>query len=286
MAGAANTNGGSEAPGAGRPYRLLVIAGEAIGGRELRTQIGERVGERPAAVHVVSPALTSSRFEHAMGDVDDAVAAAEERLDTSLEEIQRTGAEVTGEVGESDPTLAIEDALRTFPADEILIATHPDDEARWLEDEAFERARQQFEPPITHVVVERDRSGSEHVAEVERAPRGVEGESDRETIGRSRNLPPLSGRDLGGIFVAIVGTIVLVVLAATCPGELEEGGGSDTACVIRAVIAGALGLINIAHIVGLVLFQSVRYRGAFERFFALASLWGTPAAIIASILIH
>jgi hypothetical protein len=286
MAAAAHTDGDSESSGGGGRYRLLVLAGEAVAGPELRRQITDRVGDRPADVHVVSPALTDSRFEHAMGDVDDARAAAEERLETSLGEIRRTGAEVTGEVGESDPTLAIEDALQTFPADEILIATHPDDEARWLEDEAFERARERFEPPITHVVVERDRSGAEHVAEVERAPRGVEGESDREAIGRSRNLPPLSARDLGGIFVAVVGMIVLVVLAATCPGELEEGGGSDTACVIRAVIAGALGLINIAHIVGLVLFQSVRYRGAFERFFALASLWGTPAAIIASILIH
>jgi hypothetical protein len=284
MAGVAHTDGEPEGPGEGERYRLLVLAGEALAGPELRRQIGERVKERPARVHVVSPALTSTALKHAMGDVDEAVAAAKQRLDASVEEMRRTGAEVTGAVGESDPALAIEDALQTFPADEILIATHPEDESRWLEDEAFERARERFEPPITHVVVERDRSGAGHVADVERAPRGVE--SRREVTGPLRNLPPLSGRDLGGIFVAIVGTIVLVVLAATCPGELQEGGGSDTACVFRAVIAGGMGLINIAHVVGLVLFQSVRYQGVGERFFALTSLWGTPAAIIASILIH
>jgi hypothetical protein len=285
MAGVARTDGESEGPGEGERYRLLVLAAEAVAGPELRRQIGERVKERPARVHVVSPALTSTAFKHAMGDVDEAVAAAKQRLDASMEEVRKTGAEVTGAVGESDPALAIEDALQTFPADEILIATHQEDEARWLEDDAFERARERFEPPITHVVVERNRSGAGHVADVERAPRGVEGR-DRELAGRPRNLPPLSLRDLGGIFVAIVGTIVLVVLAATCPGELEEGGGSDTACVFRAVIAGTMGLVNIAHVVGLVLFQSVRYQGGGERFFALTSLWGTPAAIIASILIH
>ena len=285
MPGVAHTDGESEDPGEGERYQLLVLAGEALAGPELRTQIAERVKERPARVHIVSPALTSTALKHTMGDVDEAVAAAKQRLDASLEEVRKTGAEVTGAVGESDPTLAIEDALQTFPADEILIATHPQDESRWLEDDAFERARERFEPPITHVVVERDRSGTGHVADVERAPRGVEGRS-REVTGALRNLPPLSGRDLGGIFVAIVGTIVLVVLAAICPGELEEGGGSDTPCVFRAVIAGTLGLINIAHVVGLVLFQSVRYQGGFERFFALTSLWGTPAAIIASILIH
>jgi hypothetical protein len=98
MAGAADTEGDSDAPGNGERYRLLVLAGEAVAGPELRRQIGWRVGDRPATVHVVSPALTDTGFEHAMGDVDDAVAAAQERLGTSVEEIRRTGAEVTGEV--------------------------------------------------------------------------------------------------------------------------------------------------------------------------------------------
>lgn len=50
--------------------------------------------------------------------------------------------------------MAIEDALRTFPADEILISTHPPDRSRWLEGGVVERARAEIELPITHVVVD------------------------------------------------------------------------------------------------------------------------------------
>jgi hypothetical protein len=264
---------------------LLVVATEAVAGVELRDTVAEHLRDDRAAVHVVSPAVTERGLEHAMGDIDEAIGEASRRLDESLRQLGDLDAEVTGGVGDSDPLLAIEDALQLFPADEILIVTHPDEESRWLEKDIFERARHKFEPPITHVVAERDRSGEEHVADIERAPRGVEEPADGEVRGRSENLPPMTALDIGGTVVAIVGTIVLVVLAATCPGDLQEGGGSDTACVVRAIIAGLLGLINIAHVVGIVLFESVRYRGPFQRLFAQLSLFGTPVAIVVSLLI-
>jgi hypothetical protein len=271
--------------GDGARHGLLVVATEAVAGPELRAQVEERLGARRGAVHVVSPALTETAFQHAMGDVDDARAVASRRLEESLQDLSGIDAEVSGSVGDSDPLQAIEDALQTFSPDEILIVTHPDEEGRWLESDVFERARHRFEPPITHVVAERDRSGEEHVADVERAPRGVEEPDERRIQGRSANLPPMTAMDVGGIVVAIIGTIVLVVLAASCPGELEEGGGSDTACLLRAIIAGLFGLINIAHVVGLVLFESVDYRGPFQRLFAQLSLFGTPVAIVVSLLI-
>jgi hypothetical protein len=285
MAGGSHTDQQAGRGGEDGRDRLLVVATEAVAGSELRAQVAERLRDRPAAVHVVSPAVTRTGLKHAMGDIDEAVEEASGRLDESLRELRDLDAEVTGRVGDSDPLQAIEDALQTFSPDEILIVTHPDEDSRWLESDVFDRARHRFEPPITHVVAERDRSGEEHVAEVERAGRGVEEPPEAEVRGRSANLPPMSALDVGGILVAIVGTIVLVVLAATCPGELEEGGGSDTACVVRAIIAGLFGLINVAHVVGLVLFQSVSYRGFAEKLFAQLSLFGTPAAIVVSLLI-
>jgi hypothetical protein len=285
MAGVSHTD--REAGGNGRKggYRLLVVATEAVAGPELRDQVAQRLRERSATVHIVSPAVTETGLKHAMGDIDEAVEEASGRLDESLRQLGDLDAEVTGRVGDSDPLLAIEDALQTFSPDEILIVTHPDEDSRWLEADVFDRARHKFEPPITHVVAERDRTGEEHVADVERAPRGVEEHDEPQLRGGSANLPPMSMMDVGGILVAIVGTIVLVVLAATCPGDLEEGGGSDTACVVRAIIAGLFGLINIAHVVGLVLFESLDYRGLWQRFFAQLSLFGTPVAIVASLLI-
>src|SRR5215211_1682091 len=101
-------------------FRLLVVATEEVAGAELRDQVEELVGGRDASIHVVSPALTESAFQHAAGNVDEAMAEARQRLDGSLDEIRRSGADVSGAVGDSDPLLAIEDSLRAFPADEIL----------------------------------------------------------------------------------------------------------------------------------------------------------------------
>jgi hypothetical protein len=64
------------------------------------------------------------------------------------------GLRARGEVGDSDPNVAIEDALRTFPADEVIISTHPPDRSRWLERGVVQRARDDVELPVTHVVVD------------------------------------------------------------------------------------------------------------------------------------
>ena len=49
---------------------------------------------------------------------------------------------------------AMEDALRLFPADEMIISTHPHGRSNWLERDVVERARERFPLPITHVVVD------------------------------------------------------------------------------------------------------------------------------------
>ena len=54
--------------------------------------------------------------------------------------------------GDSDPLQAIEDALRTFPADEVIIITMPDESGSWLESGAGEEAQRRFALPITHLV--------------------------------------------------------------------------------------------------------------------------------------
>jgi GABA permease len=64
------------------------------------------------------------------------------------------GLGVRGEIGDSDPNLAIEDALRLFPADEIVIPTLPAEKSRWLEHGVVERTREEVHLPVTHVVVD------------------------------------------------------------------------------------------------------------------------------------
>jgi hypothetical protein len=124
------------------------------------------------------------------------------------------------------------------------------------------------------------------VAGADAAPSGAE---RREGHRFSANLPPLSARDGLGIAVAILGTLALIILAANCedPSVSGEQGLAQFSggCAIRYLIAGGAFLLNLAHVVGLFLFESVRYRGPFERFFARLSLYGTPLGIVASLLV-
>ena len=46
-----------------------------------------------------------------------------------------------------------------------------------------------------------------------------------------------------------------------------------------------IALINMAHVVGLTLFESVHYRGGWETFFRSLALVGTPLAVAANLAI-
>jgi hypothetical protein len=133
--------------------RILVIANETVGGAPLRQTLRERAEGVRSEVFVVSPALNSP-LRHWTSDEDSARAAAQERLEASLTRLEADGLRARGEVGDGDPLQALEDALRTFGANEIVISTHPMGRSHWLEQDLVERARERFELPITHVVVD------------------------------------------------------------------------------------------------------------------------------------
>jgi len=133
--------------------RILVIANETVGGNTLRSAILERSRDARQEVLVVTPALNSP-IRHWTSDEDGARADAQQRLERSLAQLATVGVEARGEVGDGDPLQAIEDALRTFGADEIIISTHPEGRSNWLERGVVENARERFPVPITHVVVD------------------------------------------------------------------------------------------------------------------------------------
>jgi hypothetical protein len=143
-------------------HRILVIANETVGGEALRERIAQVVGEgKRAQLLVVSPALNTP-LRHWASDEDPARAQAQERLERSLARLQEEGIAARGEIGDGDPLQAIEDALRTFGADEIIISTHPEGRSNWLERGVVTGARERFAVPIHHVVVDLE-------AEAERA---------------------------------------------------------------------------------------------------------------------
>jgi GABA permease len=136
-------------------HRLLVVANETVGGAELLEEIGERCRGHECEILVVTPALAASRADHWASDIDEAIVLARQRMELSVIEIeQRLHLKARGEIGDSDPNVAIGDALRVFPADEIVISTHPAATSRWLESGVVDRAREEIDLPITHVVVD------------------------------------------------------------------------------------------------------------------------------------
>lgn len=142
--------------GAAHPHRVLVVANETVEGAELLTEVRSRARAGEAEVFVVSPAL-NSRLRHWLSDEDGARAAAEHRLARSLDRLRGEGLDARGEVGDADPLQAVEDALREFGADEIVLSTHPEGRSHWLERGVVAAVRERFDVPVTHVVVDLER---------------------------------------------------------------------------------------------------------------------------------
>jgi hypothetical protein len=133
--------------------RILVVANETVAGTALRKEIVHRAGRADADVLVVCPAL-NTRLRHWTSDEDRARADAQARLDASLAALREADINASGHVGDDDPLQAIDDAMRTFGADEIIISTHPPGRSNWLEKDLVGRARERFNCPISHVVVD------------------------------------------------------------------------------------------------------------------------------------
>jgi hypothetical protein len=115
-----------------RRYRLLVVAAEPLDQPDALRRIGELVAdgsrslrEDPATapkVRVVAPAI-ESRAERWTSDVGPARAGAGGALAISLAALADAGLDVDGRVGDGDPVQAVEDALRTYPAQEVAVLT-------------------------------------------------------------------------------------------------------------------------------------------------------------------
>lgn len=139
--------------GAADERRILVVANEAPADASLVEEV-ERVGAGyRKEVRVVCPALTSP-VRRWVSDVDGARAQAQQRLDQTLSQLHAAGIEAEGEIGDEDPLRAIEDVMRTFAADEIIISTHSEDRANWLERDVAIRARERLAVPVTHIVLD------------------------------------------------------------------------------------------------------------------------------------
>jgi hypothetical protein len=134
-------------------HRVLVVANRTLAGGELHAQMREAAA-RDAEFHIVAPILVS-RVHYFASDVDSELAEARERLDAALAWAKGEGLDVSGTVGDPNAALGvIEDQLRLFGADEVIISTHPEGKSNWLETGIVERLREELDIPVRHVVVD------------------------------------------------------------------------------------------------------------------------------------
>ena len=100
--------------------RILVLAQEKVDAARVRSALpGEALDG--AEVLVVAPATEESGLKFWMSDADDAIAEAEETAHSTADGLRAEGAHAREETGESDPVVAVRDALVQFPADRILV---------------------------------------------------------------------------------------------------------------------------------------------------------------------
>jgi GABA permease len=154
--------GGSVAPEevreTGKAHRIAVLANQTVGADVLHEELQRIDGSEQAEYFVVVPAnpvdTGQAEREGAAFVWEATTKAAQERLDDTLDALRGDGLTVTGELGDYRPLVALDKAMREFRPDHVVISTHPEDRSTWLRHGVVDDARERYDVPVQHVVVE------------------------------------------------------------------------------------------------------------------------------------
>ena len=135
--------------------KILIIANKTLGGPELLDAV-DRLNTPAGSVsfHLLVPAtpVGESPWEHGDYRRRAGVEEAQVRLQQGLELISDRGAEVDGEVGETDPIDAVRVLFdRSMTFDQILLSTFTSGWSRWLRLDVPHRLRRITDIPIEHI---------------------------------------------------------------------------------------------------------------------------------------
>ncbi|MGH2882704.1 MAG: hypothetical protein ACRDPA_08425 [Solirubrobacteraceae bacterium] len=128
--------------------KLLVLTSEPISAGRLRDALGTDTDPSDAEVMVVAPAYTESGLRFWMSDADEAIAKADAVRRETVHELDKEGVPAAGDTGEADPHTAIEDALKTFDADRIVVFTRRGDDQRYREDLDRDELAERYGRPV------------------------------------------------------------------------------------------------------------------------------------------
>lgn len=259
------------------PHRVVAVVTDELHGREPIEQLQSGAENGGGLeVRVVVPAVEANALEHTLGDVDEPRRQAEERLEQVMKHLRGGNVQASGEVGDSDPVRAAQDAVLKAPADEIVFFEHCESQAQWYENGLLERAEEEIELPLRMVFVEHTDGRPDHVVKVEGKGSGTVNPLAGKEFSGGAYVPGMTRMDFSGMVAGIVGTIIVAVLAAAVAADSATETGWAAVAILIAI---GVALANLAHVVGLTLFETVRYRGGFATFFRTLALVGTPLAI-------
>jgi hypothetical protein len=134
------------------PKKILALVSEPISADALRSAIGQEAAD-DAEVLVVAPAL-NTRTHFLLADPDPAIERADAVQQETVERLDEEGIDAAGGTGEEDPLLALQDAMVTFEADEIVLFTHAGGSQNWQEEGLVDEAEKRFSVPVRHLTVE------------------------------------------------------------------------------------------------------------------------------------
>ena len=121
VAGEVPSAGGQRDP---TTYNVLVVADDQCPAEALRRIVEDHAAGRAVAAFVVAPAV-SSRLDRITGD-EAAFTRANENLESTLDSLEGVSSSRRGKIGSHDPLQAVGEALREFPAEEILVPAGSD----------------------------------------------------------------------------------------------------------------------------------------------------------------
>ena len=130
---------------------MLVVANETLTGDELIEAVRKHAQDGDALVRVIAP-VNAPREGYVVYD-DTRRASAGRRLDRTLAKLREAGIQALGDVIDSDPLTAVQDAIAQEQPDELIVSTHPEAKSGWRRRNLLDEIRRVAgEIPVEHVV--------------------------------------------------------------------------------------------------------------------------------------
>jgi biopolymer transport protein ExbD len=127
-------------PGDDRGKETLVVANQTVEDKDLLDLIKSRASDGRHRFVLIMP-----QGEGAEGDPY-------ERLAHVLRKLEEEGVDAVGQVVHPDPFTAIQNAVRWYPVDDIIISTFEPERSGWLRADLVDRVKSATGKPVEHIV--------------------------------------------------------------------------------------------------------------------------------------